>query len=343
MPQKNKVTQTSIARDLDLSQTLVSKVLNGVRERVDPGTYDRIWAYALKLGYRAKGITPHAPLAATGGRQIGVVLRAGLQPFVQSNFFSHVQIGLYAALQARGYSTVVLGVEDELNLEEIGPLPAGLAVLGAVKPAFLRRLRESTRRIVAINGSYPGLCHAVLPNESQSLELLVEHLARLGHRRFGWIGGLPEYPSHATRFAALQSALAAAGLPPVKETAQVVIAHAADRQEGREAILELMRRPKPRPTAVVCFNGVMARGATHALLQHGWKLPEDLSLVAVDATRVSVEESPHITCASADPEQMGRAAAGLLLGSTGEEGEDYHSLVLAARLRAGDTTGPVPA
>lgn len=339
MRPKAKVSQTSIARDLGLSQALVSKVLNGRRERIDAQTFERIWAHAIKVGYQGQGITKHASLAASGHRQIGVILRAGLQPFVQSNYFSHVQAGLHRALQSRGYATLVLGTEDTLDVTH--PLPSALVVLGAVKPSFLRRLRAATRRIVAINGSYPGLCHTVLPNEAQSLDLLVQHLAGLGHRRFGWIGGLPEYPSYTARFEALQAALAVHGLPEVPPQSCVVIPHAADRQEGRDAVRELVGRSKV-PTAIVCFNGVMARGATNALLQDGWKLPRDLSLVAVDATRVCVEESPRITGASANPEQMGRKAAELLLASTGEDTESYHNEVLAAQLVLGETSGPVP-
>lgn len=340
MRPKAKISQTTIARDLGLSQTLVSKVLNGQRERIDAKTFERIWAHAVKVGYQGKGITRHAPLTASGHRQIGIVLRAGLQPFVQSNFFSHVQAGLHRALQARGYSTVVLGTEDALNTSD--PLPSALVVLGAVKPSFLRTLRQSTRRIVAINGTYPGLCHSVLPNEAQSLELLVGHLASQGHRRFGWIGGLPHYPSHAVRLEALRTALAVRRLPVLNDKACVITPDAADRQEGREAVLELLRRPGARPTAIICFNGVMGRGATNALLQDGWKIPREISVAAVDATRVSVEETPHITCASSEPEKLGEAAARLLLESTGREDEDYRDLILSAQLRPGTTTGPAP-
>jgi len=339
MRPKIKVSQTTIARDLGLSQALVSKVLNGHRERIDAKTFELIWTHAVKVGYQGKGITKHASLTASGHRQIGIVLRAGLQPFVQSNFFSHVQAGLHLALQARGYSTVVLGTEDALDSSH--PLPSALVVLGAVKASFLRTLRQSTRRIVAINGTYPGLCHSVLPNEAQSLELLVDHLASQGHRRFGWIGGLPHYPSHAVRLEALRTALAVRGLPVPTDKACAISPDAADRQEGRETVLELLRRPGNRPTAIVCFNGVMGRGATNALLQDGWDIPREISIAAVDATRVCVEETPHITCASAEPEKLGAAAAGLLLSSTGNDDENFQSLVLAAQLKVGATTGPV--
>lgn len=338
---KAKVTQTSIARDLGLSQALVSKVLNGIRERIDPETYDRIWAHALKVGYRSKGMTPHASLAAGGGRQIGIVLRSGLQAFVQSNFFSHVQVGLHEALHPQGFSTVMLGSEDTFDPAVAGPLPPALVVLGAVKPGFLRALRQQTRRIVAVNGSYPGLCHSVMSNDTQSVDLLVEHLAARGHRRLGWIGGLPEYPMHEVRIGAFRAALAARGLPALAESHCVIQRDGADRQQGREAALALFGRSGPPPTALVCFNGVMARGAINALLQSGWKIPADLSLVAIDATRVCVEEEPHITCASTVPEKLGETAARLLLESTGADDEDYKSFMLAAQLHPGATTGAV--
>ncbi|MES2697392.1 MAG: LacI family DNA-binding transcriptional regulator, partial [Verrucomicrobiota bacterium] len=318
----------------------VSKVLNGVRERIDPQTYERVWVHAVKVGYRGKGMTPHAPLTAAGSRQIGVVLRAGLKTFVQSNFFSHVQVGLHEALQPHGFSTVMLGSEDTLDASAAGPLPPALVVLGAVKPAYLRALRQHTRRIVAINGSYPGLCHSVLSNDAQALDLLVEHLIALGHRQLGWLGGLPEHPIHIARFEAFRAALAAHDLPPPNKDLCAIRTDGADRQQGREAALELLARNSRQPTALVCFNGVMARGAVNALLQSGHKLPADVSVVAVDATRVCVEETPHITCASPIPEKLGAAAARLLLDSTGAEDEDFQTTVLSSQLRLGETSGP---
>src|SRR5262249_44994790 len=100
---KAKGTQTSIARDLGLSQATVTQALNGVVDRSDRTIDEQVWAHEVKVGYRSNGMTPHAPLSAAGARQIGVVLRAGLQPFVQSNFFSHVQVGLHGTLQPHGF------------------------------------------------------------------------------------------------------------------------------------------------------------------------------------------------------------------------------------------------
>ena len=39
-----------------MSQALVSLVLNGKRENISEESYQRIWSYAVKLGYRPKGM-----------------------------------------------------------------------------------------------------------------------------------------------------------------------------------------------------------------------------------------------------------------------------------------------
>ena len=46
-----------IARDLDVSQALVSMVLNGKRQNINPDSYQRIWDHALKIGYRLREVT----------------------------------------------------------------------------------------------------------------------------------------------------------------------------------------------------------------------------------------------------------------------------------------------
>ena len=162
MDPQPRVSQSHIARSLGISQALVSKILNGRRERIKPETYEAVWAHAVKVGYRPKGMTPHTTVAVGGNRQIGIVLRSGLQPFLASNFFSHVQAGLHRSLLARGYAMVMLGTEDTIDFSDPGPIPPALIVLGAVDPKFLRSLRGLTRRIVSIMGSYPGLCHTAI-------------------------------------------------------------------------------------------------------------------------------------------------------------------------------------
>lgn len=343
-----KATQTSIARDLELSQALVSKVLNGGRERVDPETYDRIWNHAIKVGYAGKGLRLAGSPEQLGPRQVGVILRAGIRLATQSNFFNHVQHGLHEALQSQGVATTFLGSEDSLSsamIEKLlhGSRPGlGVAILGEVQPRFLRMVRAISPRVVAVSSSFQGLCCTINSNEQQSLDLLVDHLVQLGHRRFAWINGEPGYGRYLARQNALRAALAQHDLE-LKAERCIAVAGAGGRQEGCRAALDQlarMTREKDRCTALVAANGPLARGAINGLLREGWKVPEDFSVVAVDDTRVCTEEEPAITRAAANPELLGAAAAEALLDSTGDAGERLSEILLPAKFHLGASSGP---
>ena len=66
MPRSKKISQAQLARELGLSQAMVSLVLNGRRQGISPETYDRIWAHAVKRGYHPKGMRLASSPAAQG-------------------------------------------------------------------------------------------------------------------------------------------------------------------------------------------------------------------------------------------------------------------------------------
>lgn len=337
-----KISQQRIAKDLGLSQALVSMVLNGRTEGISEDSYRRIWDHALSLGYQPKGMR-----AAQGGEttkqiHVGFVLRSGLALHTQSNYFSHIQHGLHEALQERGISTLFLGTEDKLSetafraTHETRKSLFGVVVMGEVKPGFLKAIKQLCPRVVAVSISYPGQCHSVQSNEAQSLDLLVEHLAALGHRRFGWLGGNSALQRHEDRYRAFRAALKARDIAFDENWA--LLHENADRHEGRITAEAFLAKRGKRPTALVCYNGLMARGAINLLQARGVDVPGDLSVVAIDATRICTEEHPHVTAASADPEAMGRKAADLLLGASGAPDEVYLDAALPSRLTLRETS-----
>ena len=337
-----RVSQQKIAADLGVSQALVSLVLNGKRENISPESYERIWNYALKLGYRPKGMQPSGNHLAT--RNVGFILRAGLRLHTQSNFFSHVQHGLHQGLLEQGYHSVFLGSEDDLGVRAVQQkLRAhhlfGVAILGQVQEKFLRAIKGAQENLVAISVSYPGLCHSVMPNERQALQQLVEHLVELGHRNFAWLGGDKGLNYNIRRKAALLEAMEPRDLKlNGRFTVEI---DSGDRLAGWRATETMLERAAEKnfPTAWVCANGLMARGAVNCLAQKGWRVPEQISVVAVDATRVCVEEHPRITGAHADPERIGSKAAELLLKRSRETDESLSDVIMPTQLTVRETSG----
>lgn len=339
---RKAISQQQIAKDLGFSQALVSFVLNGKRENISEESYKRIWNYAVKQGYRPKGMHANGAPAAT--ENVGFILRAGLRLHTQSNFFSHVQHGLHETLTRQGYNTVFLGAEDRLTSRTLKSKLKrdnlfGVVILGEVAEDFLQSLRSFHRNIVTVSSTYPGLCHSVMPNERQSTELLVQHLVGLGHKRFGWIGGNKLLRQNATRRKALMDALAQHGLElPANRMADVV---EGDRMGGRKAAEAILEHCPTRslPTAWVCHNGLMARGVVNFFGQKGWTIPDRFSVAAIDATRICEEEQPRITGANADPEKMGAKAAEILLQTAGSSDGSLSDVVLPAHLTVRESTG----
>lgn len=347
MPRPKKVSQAQLAKELGISQALVSLTLNGRKQGINPDTYDRIWAHAVKRAYHPKGMRLALSPAAQP-RQVGIILRAPLRLSTPTMYFGHVQHGLHAALEAGEFTAVFLGAEDQLapaklrRIFSAGHVFHGLVLVGEVARPFLDKLRRFGLRIVAVSARYPGLCHSVLGNEPQALESLVDHLHGLGHRRFGWLGGNVGLGRHETRLQALVAALARFGLK--LDPRYVVKLTEADRAEGVEAAHLMLPHARRRdfPTAFICYNTLMVAGAVRTLEREGWRVPGMVSLASADLSPLATASRPRITAAGSNPEKLGEAAARLLLESAGGDDAAFTDLILPARLFVGDTTGPAP-
>jgi LacI family transcriptional regulator len=347
-PPAGKPSQTLLAKELGLSQSLVSMVLNGRRTGISPETYDRIWAHAVKRGYHPKGMRLTASPAAGRPRSVGFILRAPLRLSTLGNYFGRVQQGLHTVLAEAGLTTAFLGSEDALSKEQIAAFfPAGhpyqgVVLLGEVAPPFVELLRSHERRLVMVSGRHAGFCHSVLGNEPQALNQLVQHLVGLGHERIGWLGGNVGMGRHEMRFHAFNAAMLSAGLK-VDERYSLTLRE-ADRAEGAEAAHEALLRAKaktarPLPTAFICYNGLMAEGAVLGFERAGLSVPRTVSVAAADAPRTEATQGLTITSAGAAPEKLGEAAARLVLGSTGAMDEPFTDLMLPSQLVVGRSTG----
>jgi LacI family transcriptional regulator len=280
---------------------------------------------------------------------VGFVLRTGAKLYSQSPFFGHVQHGLHDYLAEHGVSLVFLGIENNLDVEKLGQLYAnrhsfrGVAVLGEVARPFLHALKKLEPRIISVSAQYPGLCHSVVSNEEQAAEQIVQHLVDLGHRRFAWLGGNTGMQRARRRFEAVTSALRLRNLSiEPKFTAQM---EGGERIEGRQAS-EILLKAGSRadvPTAWICYNGTMARGATNYLLQEGIKIPGQISVATFDRTRICEEENPTLTGANTMPELIGRVAGEMLLNSDGEKEGRFSDTILSSELIVRESTGKVSA
>jgi LacI family transcriptional regulator len=343
-----KISQVQIAKELGVSQSLVSIVLNGRKEGIAPQTYERIWNFALEHGYSPKGMKlPSANSGQETMRTVGYFLRSPLRLANKSNFFSHVAQGLHDFLRRQNVNMVFLGSEMDINTKELQngnwrkmPLE-GIVVMGQVQPDFLSAVKDLNKPLVYVSARSPGFCHSVNANEYQSAKQLVDHLYDLGHRHFAFLGGIFPKIRNEERLHALQQALAHYDLK-LPESA-IFLLDEPERAQGFQMTEKVLQSSlDPLPTAWVCVNGLLARGVISRLFKEGIQVGPDISVVAFDNTRVCSDELPGITSSSSIPEDLGGEAGRIILNPEYHEGDSLLDVVLPSVFVKRDSSGPVP-
>jgi len=343
------ISQQQIANDLGYSQSFVSRVLNGQHAGLPEETVQRIWTYAREHGYRPRGINLDLLVAdSVATPLVGFVLRSPLRLVNESSVFAHARQGMHDYLYQRNIRTVYLGAEAEIDAAalvasvERHQLMLGLALMGEVQPGFISGVAACRKPVVMVSARYPGLCHSVVSNLRQAATLLVDHLHQLGHRRFGWIGSVHGLGRMLLHKEAVVQALAARGLQ-LAAGCQFDLPE-ADRRHGQLAVAQLLRAGRAHlPTALICHNAMLARGAINHLFQHGLTVPGDVSVAAIDMTQVCTEESPQITSAAARPEALGARAAELIIACAEKRDRSLCELILPSELAVRESTAAVRA
>ncbi len=123
--------------------------------------------------------------------------------------------------------------------------------------------------VVLVSCEAPGAPLPAILAASREGQAGREHLLRLGHRRLAEITGPPHSAAAPDRHPGVLDALRAAGIP----ARALAVAHCDGCFEsGERATAELLSR-SPRPTAVICYNDLVAAGALRAAESRALRYP----------------------------------------------------------------------
>ena len=96
---------------------------------------------------------------------------------------------------------------------------------------------------------------------------------------------------------------------------------------------------KPRPTALVCFNDLVAFGAMNALRACGLEPGRDIGVVGIGGTDEAAAFYPALTTVLDNPAKIGRMAAELLLQRIADPEMSPRHLTLEPKLVIRDSCG----
>lgn len=138
---------------------------------------------------------------------------------------------------------------------------------------------------------------------------ITRHLISLGHKRIAYLGNSQSGRTTQDRLHGFLDVMSEADL----EVPDSFIHHV----EGGDPILgqksvEYFMRLTPKPTAIVCFNDMLAIGVLKGCEVAGFRVPEDLSVTGFDNITYSAFTTPCLTTFDQPKFSIGQEAAQLL-------------------------------
>jgi len=297
-------TLKSVAESAGVHPSTASRALDAAkRHLIAPDVVERIERTAAALGYRRD--LAAAALRTGRTRLIGVIL-----PDVANPVFGPILSGIEQALAEDGYSSIVCnsGGSVARGLASAGQLIArrveGLLLATALldDPVVAFCLRRGTPIVLVNRAEANQRAPAVVPDDRAGMRLAIEHLASLGHRRIGHLGGPQNVSTGLWRLQGFREAMAHAGL----DADAVAIAESYTRDAGEKAASRLIA--DHRLTAIAAANDLLALGAYRALAAAGLLCPRDLSIVGFNDMPLIDMVDPPLTSIHINSDELGRRA-----------------------------------
>jgi DNA-binding LacI/PurR family transcriptional regulator len=340
---KRRATIVEVAERANVAFSTVSRVLNGgyasqqVRERVEQAAKD--------LGYTPSSIARNLKMGRQGC--IGVVVESS-----QGSWFTQVLGGIEEALEEKTISALLGSLElrgryDQSAVQRwITERRVDGLIFARCTPmeeTLVERAKKARIPMVFVApDEHFGAGPVFSARNRDAAHEIADHLMDLGHRRIGFVGGPGSSHDTIERLKGLREGLATRGLEI--NPAHLAFAEKYAHEGGIAFAEKWLSLPRTEaPTAVIGGNDAIAIGFLRTVLQHGVRVPDEVSVVGFDGIREGALYWPGLTTAQQPSHVMGTAACKALLRAIDNRGTDEPSRVdLPTTLVVRESTGPAP-
>ena len=167
----------------------------------------------------------------------------------------------------------------------------------------------------------------------------IAYLIHLGHRHIGYIDRKVDQSHSLEQKLGYKKALEEGGVP--FERANVVRAEGYDYHAGITAAKALVHG-HPALTAVFAYYDILALGAIRGILDLGYRIPDDFSVVGYDGMPVAQASSPRLTTVEFPIHRVAKNVCDLLMRRLEREGgreQKEQDIIIAPKLIVRDSTG----
>ncbi|MBD2846216.1 catabolite control protein A [Paenibacillus sp. IB182496] len=332
------VTIYDVAREAGVSMATVSRVVNN-NPNVKPQTRKKVFEAIERLGYRPNAVA--RGLASKKTTTVGVVI-----PDISNSIFAEVARGIEDIANMYHYNIILCNADKkkEKEIRVINTLLEkqvdGLLFMGgAVTDEHVQAFKTANVPIVLCattdeQGTIPSVD---IDHEAAAFDA-VNALIQKGHRAIAMISGTLQDPANGyARFQGYKRALEQAGIAYDESLVRVGNYRYESGIEAMKYFLEL----KDTPTAVFSATDEMAIGAIHAIQDSGAKVPDDISVISVDNSRMASMVRPQLSTVAQPMYDIGAVSMRLLTKLMKKENVDDPKVVLPHEYISRQSVQPV--
>ncbi|MBM7094822.1 LacI family DNA-binding transcriptional regulator [Bacillus sp. H-16] len=306
-----KKTIKDVAKEANVSIATVSRILNQTSKGYSEKTKKHVLETMERMGY-----SPNAVARSLISRQTGTI--GVLFPEISGMVSSEMLHGIEAVANTFGHSVIVCNTNSDqaktlkyLRLLEEKQVEGVIFTSKILSETYGKMVGQMNVPFVVLasESEVEGVPHIKVDDELASYEatkFLIEH----GHKHIGMLSGNGDDPiAGKPRIDGFKRALKEAKL--LCRHTQVAQNNGFYFENGHLAFSKLMAS-HPETTAVFASSDELAMSAISAALEYGKRVPDDLSIIGYDNTKLAKMAVPKLTVVSQELESLGRKATEML-------------------------------
>jgi LacI family transcriptional regulator len=337
---KQKITIKTIAKELGVSTSTVSKALKDSHE-ISTETKEKIQAYANLFNYKPNNLALQLRTQKT--KVIGVIL-----PKIVHHFFSTVIMGIEEGANIKGYNIMVCFSNESYKkeVETLKVLSNG-SVDGLIVSIASETLKNKdfTHFTDLVAEEIPLVLFDRVVDEIQCDKVIVDdvgagykatkHLIENGRKRIALI----TTPNHVNVGALRRQGYEKALIEEYIKTDKNLIVEIDETLDIKPQIEKVFEQDID---AVFAVNEIYAANAMRIAKEKGLSIPNDIAIIGFTDGLISEYSSPSITTIAQHGYTMGKQAVELLIERIENETEVYRpkKIVISSDLKIRESTKP---
>jgi LacI family transcriptional regulator len=331
-------TVKDVAKLAGVSIATVSHVINKTRF-VSEETTTRVNEAIDELGY-------YPNMLVSGLRNKKTYTIGLVMPSISNETFGLLAETIQKLLFSSGYNLIICNTSYDLDIEEEAfntlirkKADAIIAIPSNREGKKLKEIKEMGIPIVLVDrviSDFP--VDTVRVDNVKGTYEAIKYLIGLGHQAIGYIDRKVDQSHSLEQKLGYKKALEEHGIPI--DSSNIVRADDYDYASGMTAVKKLIQK-NPQLTAVFAYYDITALGALRGILEMGYRVPEDFSVIGYDGMPITKVSWPRLTTVSFPAYRIAKTTCDLLIKRLKRDdgrNEKEEDIVIVPKLIVQDST-----